>query len=329
MHINAVMSSMGAWKTLNVRYGELLKELQQALGKIGANHYMGHAEDEVIGRIHQTLDRELECLGWRTSMQVRLTGAKRTFYTLDFIKEKVGGKLSLGKQAAILSTLLAHFPLSVQVQDVELGILLLPMHDLKRDFPKGTAAFEATERILEELAPMLIRYPFLVLGFSSEPSVLHVRELTSDLDQLLLKQVGHTLNEMLVLGERPEYDFKVQLPERTDAITKEVCAMANSKGGGVLLFGISDEGEVIGIHTDDLDTVKLRITNSARNLCEPIPSFGFHSFELSDLSHRVILVCVVNEQPRKPSLVRHRIYIRSGPSAQPADAEEIRRLVLG
>jgi hypothetical protein len=42
----------------------------------------------------------------------------------------------------------------------------------------------------------------------------------------------------------------------------------------------------------------------------------------------MILVCQVDEQKRKPCLVHSRAYVRSGPSAQPADAEEIRRMVL-
>jgi predicted HTH transcriptional regulator len=143
-----------------------------------------------------------------------------------------------------------------------------------------------------------------------------------------MQRVGYTLSEMLVLGEKPNYDFKVAMPPRTEKITKEVCAMTNLPGGGVLLFGISDDAEVVGMNPDDLDLIKLRITTSVRNLCDPIPTFAFFSFNIAEAPDRVILVCQVEELTRKPCLLHGRVYIRSGPSAQAADSEEIRRMVL-
>jgi hypothetical protein len=203
------------------------------------------------------------------------------------------------------------------------------MKSLKADLPRGIADYEATTKILEELSPLLIRYPYLIMGFSPTTSPLEVTELTSDLDQFLLAQLGYTLNEMLVLGEKPAYDFKLQLPEKIEQITKELCALANLTGGGCLLFGIRDDGEIVGLANGDADTAKLRITNSARSLLDPIPTFKFFTFESPEDPERILLVCRVEELQRKPCLLHHRAYVRSGPSAQPADAEEMRALVLG
>jgi len=327
LHINAILSSMGAWDLLTEERESLFQELADALDTLDISpHARGQ---KTIQQWHQGLNSNLAEHAWNIGTQIRLRSGKHTFYTLDFLKERVGGKLVLGKQAFILTSLLAHFPLSIQIHDFELGVVLIPMRSLKQQLPRGTADYEATVKILEELSPLLIRYPYLVMGFSPQQTPLQVTELTSDLDQFLLGHCGYTLNEMLVLGEKPAYDFKRNLPEKIENITKEVCAMANLAGGGILLFGIRDDGEIVGIDSREIDTAKLRITGSVRSLLDPIPTFAFRSFELNDNSRRTLLACRIEELKRKPCLLHSRAYIRSGPSAQTADAEEIRRLVLG
>ena len=79
----------------------------------------------------------------------------------------------------------------------------------------------------------MVKYPFLIAGFSERQAPLEVLEITSEMDEYLMQRVGHTLNELLVLGEKPNYDFKVAMPPRTEKITKEVCALANLPGGGI------------------------------------------------------------------------------------------------
>lgn len=326
MYINSVLSSMGAWQLLNQGHEQVLRELELALSHLECRS-QGPDDERVVGQLHHDLNRQMEQLDWQIGMQ--LVAGKRTFYTIDFLKERIAGKMVLGKQAFVLSSLLASFPLSLEIHHIEMGIVLVPMRELKKRLPHGVSNFEAIQRVLEEMPSTLIKYPFLIIGFSERESEIEVKELTSELDKLLLNRVGHTLSEMLVLGEKPSYDFKERMPERTEHITKEICAMANLAGGGVLLFGISDDGEIVGIPADDMDKIKLRITNSCRNLCDPIPFFEFVSVAIPDEPDLVILVCQVQELKRKPCLVHHRAYIRSGPSAQPADAEEIRKMVLG
>jgi hypothetical protein len=327
VYINAVLSSMGAWRILTEDHAQALPELEQALASLEYQN-PNHAQENSVGQLHQGLNEQLETLDWDIGTQISLKTGSRTFYTIDFLKDRIAGKLILNKQAFILSSLLASFPLSVQIHSIDLGFVLVPMHSLKKRLPRGISDFESTCKVLQELPSVLIKHPFLIIGFSCAPSPLKVTELTSELDQLLLTRVGYTLSEMLILGEKPNYDFKVQLPERIERITKEVCALANLPGGGILLFGISDEGEIVGIKASKLDKIKLRITGSIRNLCDPIPFFEFFSVNISNDPELAILVCQVDELKRKPCLVHSRAYVRSGPSAQRADSAEIRRMVL-
>jgi hypothetical protein len=328
MYINAVTSSMGAWRTLNKQHCQIFRELENALGAL-TYRTPEHANETSVGLLHQALNMEMETLGWDIGKQISLRTGKRTFFTIDFLKNGIAGKLIFGKQAYVLSSLLAHFPLCVQIHTVDLGIVLLPMHSLREHLPKGISDYEFVCKVVLELPSALIKYPFLIVGFSEDKTPLDVCEITSELDELLMQRIGYTLSEILILGEKPSYDFKVAMPPRTEKITKEVCAMANLPGGGVLLFGISDEGDVVGMNPEDLDLIKLRITTSVRTLCDPIPAFDFFSVSIAEDPDRVILVCQVEELKRKPCLVHGRIYIRSGPSAQTADSEEIRRMVLG
>lgn len=327
MYINAVPSSMGAWRILTEEHKQTLPELERALAQLDYQD-PDPGQDNALGQLHHDLNRELESLGWAIGTQISLKTGSQTFYTIDFLKDRIAGKLILNKQAFVLSSLLASFPLAVQLHGIDLGLVLVPMHTLKKCLPRGISDFESTCQVLQELPSVLIKHPFLIMGFSRQNAPLQVTELTSELDQLLLTRVGYTLSEMLILGEKPNYDFKVQLPERIEKITKEVCALANLPGGGILLFGICDEGEIVGIQANELDETKLRITNSVRNLCDPIPSFEFFSVNMPSDPELAILVCQVDELKRKPCLVHSRAYVRSGPSAQRADSAEIRRMVL-
>lgn len=327
MYINAVTSSMGAWRTLNSQHRRIFSDLEQALSVLTLRK-PERAPETSVGHLHQDLHAAMEALGWDIGKQISLNTGKRTFFTIDFLKNDIAGKLILGKQAYVLSSLLAHFPLCVQIHSVGLGIVLLPMHSLRKQLPKGISDYEFVCNVVQELPCALVKYPFLIVGFSEHKTPLEVVEITTELDEHLMQHVGYTLSEMLVLGEKPTYDFKVAMPPRAEKITKEVSAMANLHGGGALLFGISDDAEVVGMDPDDLDDIKLRITTSVRNLCDPIPTFEFFSFSIAEDPDRVILVCQVQELTRKPCLVHSRVYIRTGPSAQPADSEEIRRMVL-
>jgi hypothetical protein len=318
---------MGAWRTLNQHHRRNYRELEKALNELNYRE-PEHENETSVGLLHQDLNLQMEKQAWDIGKQISLKTGKRTFFTIDFLKDGIAGKLILGKQAYVLSSLLAHFPLCVQIHSVDLGIVLLPMHSFREHLPKGISDYEFVCKVVQELPSALIKYPFLIVGFSEHKTPLDVREITSELDELLMRRVGYTLSEMLLLGEKPNYDFKVAMPEHTEKITKEVCAMANLQGGGVLLFGVSDDGEVVGMNPDALDLVKLRITTSVRNLCDPIPSFDFFSVNIAEDPDRMILVCQVEELTRKPCLVHGRAYIRTGPSAQMADSEEIRRMVL-
>jgi len=68
-------------------------------------------------------------------------------------------------------------------------------------------------------------------------------------------------------GEGERVEFKEAFPDRSpDKIAEAVAAFANTHGG-TLLFGVNDDGALVGIDNAD-DTMK-RIASVAQQKCQP------------------------------------------------------------
>src|SRR5690348_14598785 len=79
------------------------------------------------------------------------------------------------------------------------------------------------------------------------------------------------LNELIVSGEGTTIEFKrfFSSPEK---IAKELIAFANTKGG-VVLFGVDDDGTVVGLHSEKSELTE--IEHTAQFLCDPPISVDF------------------------------------------------------
>ena len=98
MYINAILSSMGAWGLLHQEHRQVWRELELALSHLSGRN-TNPDDEHAVAHLHQDLNHQLELLDWQLGMQLRLDTGNRTFYTIDFLKEKIAGKLILGKQA--------------------------------------------------------------------------------------------------------------------------------------------------------------------------------------------------------------------------------------
>lgn len=192
----------------------------------------------------------------------------------------------------------------------------------------GVGNFESLSDMLQETRPLPLRYPFAIIGFSEKKTSIEVTELTSELDKFLITAIGMTMEEMALLNEQPNYDFKVQLPKK-EKLAQEVCGFANSECGGYMLVGIDKNGKPIGLAKGkNLDDIQLQITNVIYDSCRPKPRFEFLVFDNPENTITSIIVAKIYALERKPCMVQGKVYVRSGPSVRSADSEEIRRLVL-
>jgi len=135
--------------------------------------------------------------------------------------------------------------------------------------------------------------------------------------------------KLLALLQKPEgtkLDFKEQMLLRTDSekkeLAKDVCAIANSKGGrGYIIFGVEDHTKrIIGIEEKKYREEQMQQIISQR--CDPPVQL---SFEVIPLENKPLGVLTIFKSNQKPHQIRQTgtFYIRRGSTTDIARREEI------
>ena len=120
------------------------------------------------------------------------------------------------------------------------------------------------------------------------------------------------ISDLIVRGEGPMIEFKRSL---TKDVGRELCAFANA-GGGTILLGVSDAGEIVGVANHN--RLKSRLLNTARSADPPI--------ELEVESVDRVLRVVVPPQKRKPYSFGGRFFMRIGANSQQMSNAEVEDL---
>ena len=93
------------------------------------------------------------------------------------------------------------------------------------------------------------------------------------------------LDVLTVQGEGPTLEFKEELPgesqEAIRKVMKTVGAFANGDGGTVL-FGVSDDGNLVGVVAIGRTTAQERLTDLVRAWVDPLPSFAVEVIETKE-----------------------------------------------
>jgi len=113
-------------------------------------------------------------------------------------------------------------------------------------------------------------------------------------------------------GENEQLEFKKSSSLLKDAVVS-ICAMAN-KHGGTVIFGVSDNGGIIGQTVSD-DTLK-NIANTIKLNTEPRL---FPQVEKIILEGKDCIAISIEESPLKPHTAFGRPYLRVGPTNQQMD----------
>ncbi len=92
------------------------------------------------------------------------------------------------------------------------------------------------------------------------------------------------LTEKIHLGEDSTIEFKRELPRR-NVLADEIAAFANARGG-VLLIGVDDHGDIVGLDQHNLDRTEKTVVEICRDSIEPhVPAFS----ERMQLDGKVLL----------------------------------------
>ncbi len=108
--------------------------------------------------------------------------------------------------------------------------------------------------------------------------------------------------------------------EITNSFLKTVSAFSNF-GTGKILFGIADDGTVIGI--DDPDQKCLDIENKINDSISPKPDYALSINRLNN-----VITLEINEGRYKPYLYKGKAYKRSDTASVEVDQVELKRLTL-
>lgn len=139
-----------------------------------------------------------------------------------------------------------------------------------------------------------------------------------------------TENEILEIcknGEDQLYEFK-QPGVTTEKISREIAALLNTKNGGIVMYGISDDGIVIGsnISRQKMDE---RIQNSVYNTISPSPKIIVKDKDV--MGSKVILIIVQPwDRQNLYQYTKDRMYlIRKGTNVFALKPDEMKKLAKG
>ena len=131
-----------------------------------------------------------------------------------------------------------------------------------------------------------------------------------------------------LIGETTEYDKKAALEVRKPkSWCKSVSAFANTLGGA-LIFGMADDGQIVGLTEPDSDAEK--ISEILKTRMEPIPEFRLRFHRTED--GKVLLILDVFKGEETPYYYSGdgtlEAFVRIGNESVKASATELKRLVL-
>ncbi len=130
------------------------------------------------------------------------------------------------------------------------------------------------------------------------------------------------LLEIIERGEDSRHQFKRNVTNVT-SLSQEICAFANSKGG-MLIIGVADSGEIVGLSNQDIRRLNQLISNAASEIRNPINP----ETENIKINDKLVLVVHIPEGKDKPYFASDgAIYVRSGADKRKVTSkEELRRL---
>ena len=131
-----------------------------------------------------------------------------------------------------------------------------------------------------------------------------------------------------LIGEATKYDKKLALEaKKPKSWCKSVSAFANTFGGA-LIFGIADDGQLVGLIEPDRDAEK--ISEIIKTRIEPIPEFKLRFYKTEE--GKVLLILDIFKGEETPYYYSGdgvlEAYIRVGNESVKATATELKRLVL-
>ena len=119
-------------------------------------------------------------------------------------------------------------------------------------------------------------------------------------------------------GEDTKHQFKANVTH-SDSLAQEMVAFSNSQGG-VILVGVTGEGGIAGLSTDDMRRLNKLVSNAAAEHIRPPISPITQNFSFPD---GMVMVVSINEGICKPYFDRNLyVYVKSGSDKRKVNTRE-------
>ncbi len=178
MNIERIVSFSGAWDTLNAKHKNELDELITGL----TNYVAGNTElegDSERRSYREYFEKSLYDLGWSLNDKTIYTdsGRRVPIRFIGPVKNGVAAQISSPSPDFLSRWLFNHSTLAIRYGLAEVAILLVPMKSEQKDeertvFNSRLNSFEHYADQLEMLSPLSVDHPFIILGYSSQGSLL-------------------------------------------------------------------------------------------------------------------------------------------------------------
>ena len=126
-------------------------------------------------------------------------------------------------------------------------------------------------------------------------------------------------------GESQIYEFKRKGVEM-QKLSKEITAFLNTKKGGLIFYGVEDDGSITGTDKSK-QSFDQSIHNSIRNTISPSPSIKIKSQKI--LGYEILLIMISPWNKKDVYEYNGRVYIRKGTNVFEAKTEEKKKLYKG
>ncbi|MFY9912261.1 MAG: RNA-binding domain-containing protein [Candidatus Sulfotelmatobacter sp.] len=168
-----------------------------------------------------------------------------------------------------------------------------------------------------------IRY-FLRPTGKPQPKPAKARHVprAADRRKPLAVPTGEEILDICKDGEDQTYEFKAAGTEARK-IAREICAMLNTKRGGIILYGVDDSGKIIG---SDVPRQKFdqALQNSIKNSISPAANITLKSVRTMGMEVLVIIVPPWNR--RDVFQFDEKVLLRKGTNVFGAKPEELKKL---
>ena len=132
---------------------------------------------------------------------------------------------------------------------------------------------------------------------------------------MLIDEIINLINQ----GESNQLEFKSMLPP-VEIVARNIAAFANSEGG-LLVIGVNDNGEIIGISDD---TLASSVVESSLLRLNPKPEVNHTYVSKND---KQLYVIEVKKSLEVVLTENQTVYLRQGPAVFRANAKEATKLI--